>query len=186
MFCPERLLWGPRRYGLTFRCTPLGDRFNASKLIQVLCCIDFFLLTLFTQMYVTFYAVLLFYLCIYLCFYAYVLCQKWRNKDVQSITIYYHWQYVRWPFYRNNKNSLFYTFMHSYSMRFNTLRPRQNGHHSSNDILKCIFLNENVRISLAISPKFVSRGPMIYIPALLQIMAWRQARRQAIIRTNDG
>ena len=27
---------------------------------------------------------------------------------------------------------------------FNTLRPRQNGHHFPDDILKCIFLNENV------------------------------------------
>ena len=92
LFCPERLLWGPRRYGLTFRCTPLSDRFNASLLMQVLCCIDFFLLTLFTQMSVTFYAVLLFYLCTYLCFYAYVLCQKWRNKDVQSIN---QWPVIR-------------------------------------------------------------------------------------------
>ena len=48
------------------------------------------------------------------------------------------------------------------------------GSHSSNDILKCIFLNENARISLAISLKFVSRGPIIYIPAFVQIMAWRR------------
>ena len=27
---------------------------------------------------------------------------------------------------------------------FNTLRPRQNGRHFADDILKCIFLNENV------------------------------------------
>ena len=28
----------------------------------------------------------------------------------------------------------------------NTLRPRQNGHHFADDIFKCVFLNENVRI----------------------------------------
>ena len=42
-------------------------------------------------MHVTFYAVLLFYLCIYLCFYAYILYQKWRNKDVQSINEFMNW-----------------------------------------------------------------------------------------------
>ena len=56
----------------------------------------------------------------------------------------------------------------------NTLRPRQNGRHFPDDIFDCIFLNENVRISLAISLKFVPRGPIIYIPALVQIMAWRR------------
>ena len=42
------------------------------------------------------------------------------------------------------------------------------------DIFKCIFLNENVWISIKISPKFVSNGPIINIPALVQIMAWRR------------
>ena len=30
----------------------------------------------------------------------------------------------------------------------NTLRPRQNDHHFPDDISKCIFLNENVRIAI--------------------------------------
>ena len=55
---------------------------------------------------------------------------------------------------------------------FNTLRPRQNGRHFPDDIFKCIFLNENVWISIKISLKFVSRGPINKIPALVQIMAW--------------
>ena len=56
----------------------------------------------------------------------------------------------------------------------NTLRPRQNGRHSPNDTFKLIFLNENVRISIKISLKFVPKGPINKIPALVQIMAWRR------------
>ena len=56
----------------------------------------------------------------------------------------------------------------------NTLRPRQNGRHFADDIFKCIFLNENVWISIRISLKFVPRGPIDNIPALVQIMAWRR------------
>ena len=56
----------------------------------------------------------------------------------------------------------------------NSLRLRQNGRHFPDDNLKCIFLNENVWISIKISPKFVPRGPINNIPALVQIMAWRR------------
>ena len=56
----------------------------------------------------------------------------------------------------------------------NTLRPRQNGRRFADDIFKCIFLNENVWIPIKISLKFVPRGPINYIPALVQIMAWRR------------
>ena len=41
-------------------------------------------------------------------------------------------------------------------------------------IFKCIFLNEDVWISIKISLKFVPKGPINNIPALVQIMAWRQ------------
>ena len=57
---------------------------------------------------------------------------------------------------------------------FNTLRPRQKGRHFADDIVKCIFLNENVWISINISLRFVPRGPIDNIPALVQIMAWRR------------
>ena len=56
----------------------------------------------------------------------------------------------------------------------NTLRPRQNGRHFADDIFKCIFLNENVRISIKISLKFVPKDPINNIPALVQIMAWHR------------
>ena len=56
----------------------------------------------------------------------------------------------------------------------NILRLRQNGRHFPDDTFKCIILNENVRISIKISLKFVPKGPMNKIPALVQIMAWRR------------
>ena len=42
------------------------------------------------------------------------------------------------------------------------------------DIFKCIFLNQLVKISIAISLKFVAKGPVNYIAALVQIMAWHR------------
>ena len=56
---------------------------------------------------------------------------------------------------------------------FNTLRPIQNGHCFADDTFKRIFLNENVRISIKISLKFVPKGPISNNPELVQIMAWR-------------
>ena len=55
-----------------------------------------------------------------------------------------------------------------------TLRPRQNGRHFADDIYKCISLNENVWIQNNISLKFVRKGPINNIPALVQVMAWRR------------
>ena len=54
----------------------------------------------------------------------------------------------------------------------NTIRLRQNGCHFADNIFKCIFLNEIIWISIKLSLKFVPEGPMNYIPALVQIMAW--------------
>ena len=56
----------------------------------------------------------------------------------------------------------------------NTLRLRQNGCHFADNIFKCIFLNENVWISIKMSLKFVPKGLINNIPALVQIMAWRR------------
>ena len=52
------------------------------------------------------------------------------------------------------------------SLALNTLRPRQNGHHVADEILKCNFLNENVWILIEISLKFVPKGQIDNIPAL--------------------
>ena len=56
----------------------------------------------------------------------------------------------------------------------NTLRPRQNGRHLADDVFKSIFFNENVRISVEISLKFVPTCPINNTPALVQIMSWRR------------
>ena len=55
----------------------------------------------------------------------------------------------------------------------NTLKPWQNGRHFPDDIFTCIYFSKNVRILIRISLKFVPKGPINNIPALVQIMAWR-------------
>ena len=54
----------------------------------------------------------------------------------------------------------------------NSLRPRQNRRHFADNDFKCNFLSENVWIPIKISLKFVPKGPINNIPALVQIMAW--------------
>ena len=44
----------------------------------------------------------------------------------------------------------------------------------ADDIFKCIFLNENFRISIRISLKFVPKVPIDNKPALVPVMAWRR------------
>ena len=75
--------------------------------------------------------------------------ENWKLKGVE-------WHWVRFP------------------TTFNTLGPRQHGRHFADDIFRCIFLNENVWIPIKISLKFVPKGPVNNIPALVQIMAWRR------------
>ena len=54
----------------------------------------------------------------------------------------------------------------------NTLKPSQNGCHFINDIFKCIFINENIWISIKITLKFVFKGLINNSPTLIQIIAW--------------
>ena len=42
------------------------------------------------------------------------------------------------------------------------------------NIFKCIFLNENIRIAIQISLKFVPKGATDSKSALVQVMAWHQ------------
>ena len=53
----------------------------------------------------------------------------------------------------------------------NTLKPRENGCHFSDDNFKSIFLHEEVRILIIISLKFVPKGPIENMLASVQIMA---------------
>ena len=52
-----------------------------------------------------------------------------------------------------------------------TLRQRQNWCHFTDNIFKCIFMNEDVRILFKISLKVVPKGPVNNIPALVLIKA---------------
>ena len=51
------------------------------------------------------------------------------------------------------------------------LRPRQNGRLFADDTFKCVFVDENSWISIDISLKLVSKGPIYNIQTLVQIMA---------------
>ena len=44
----------------------------------------------------------------------------------------------------------------------------------ADDNFRCIFLNENDRIPIPISLKFVPRSPIDNKPALVQVMVWRR------------
>ena len=61
-----------------------------------------------------------------------------------------------------------------FNVLIKTLRLRQNGSHFPDDIFKYIFLNANVWITIKISLKFVPKGSIDNIPALVQIMAWHR------------
>ena len=89
-----------------------------------------------------------------------LLLMTWRCKEPGHLQLWY------WP----NSPSI----SQSQHQLFNTLRPRQNCRYFADDIFKCIFLNENVWISLKISLKFIPKGSINNIPALVQIMAWRR------------
>ena len=53
----------------------------------------------------------------------------------------------------------------------------------ADNIFKCIFLNENDRIPIQISLKFIPRNPIDNKPALGHVMAWRRIGGSLI--TND-
>ena len=89
------------------------------------------------------------------------------NRIVVIVVICIQWRELVCPF---TTLDLFKGHFHTY----NTLRPSQNGRHFPYDIFKCIFLNENVWIPFQMSLKFVLKGPINNIPALVQIMAWHR------------
>ena len=56
----------------------------------------------------------------------------------------------------------------------NSSPPGQNGRHFADNIFKGIFLNENVRISIQFSLKFVAKCTIDNKSTLVQVMAWLQ------------
>ena len=104
------------------------------------------------------------------------------HKSSYTLTLLFYLSLIRCVWYMNknqidvlfNSNPCWLTFqIITWSWCLNTLRPRQDGRHFPDNIFKCIFLNENVWISIKSSLKFVPKGPINNIPALVQIMAWR-------------
>ena len=67
-----------------------------------------------------------------------------------------------------------------------SLRPRRNRRYNADDIFKCIFLKENVWIPNKISLKFVPKGPINNIIALVQIMAWRRPGDKPLSESTMG
>ena len=59
-----------------------------------------------------------------------------------------------------------------FQVLLNTLKPRRNEQHFTDDIFIRIFFNENVWISVKISLTCVPLGPIKNIPAWVQIMTW--------------
>ena len=57
----------------------------------------------------------------------------------------------------------------------NSCHPPRNGRHFADDIFKCIFVNEKFCILNGFSRKFVPKSLINNIPALVEIMAWRQS-----------
>ena len=105
-----------------------------------------------------------------------------------------------WHFSQNT-NVPFLENSASEGLRFNQSThspPGQNGHHFTDTIFKCIFLNENVWIWLKISLQFVRLKFNGILRKFDFTEGWNQqyssigsnnglapARQQAIIRTND-
>ena len=54
----------------------------------------------------------------------------------------------------------------------NSYPLRRNGHYLADGSFICIFLNEDNKISIQISPKFVPRSPTDNKSALFQALAW--------------
>ena len=84
-------------------------------------------------------------------------CQAISNHHADSIVILVSYE----PYYV------------THVLCFNTLRPRRNGRHFADNILKCIFVNKTFWILNKISLKYVPQGLINNKAALVQIMDWR-------------
>ena len=56
----------------------------------------------------------------------------------------------------------------------------------ADDIFQWILLNENGRIPIQISLKFVPKSPFGNMPALVQVMAWRRIPEPMMIQFTDA
>ena len=70
------------------------------------------------------------------------------------------------------------------SWKHNSPTPGRNGCHFADDNFLCIFVHEKVCIMFTILLKFASKGSIDNTRVLVQVMAWRRIRGQAITWTN--
>ena len=103
-----------------------------------------------------------------------ILCELCRSfewlKNLEIFHLIYYWNGQVWG--SESLSMIDMATLNEYDI--NSLRPRQIRRHFADDIFKGIFLNENVWIPIKISLKFVPKGPINNIPALVQIVAWRR------------
>ena len=109
---------------------------------------------------------------------------EWKRNDIVQLKMFLNWMKAQWLCSTQNASELNENTMTLFNSLqpsevnmhhfINILRPRQNGRHLSDDTFRCIFLNENVWILIKISLKFVPKGRINNIPALVQIMAWHR------------
>ena len=100
-----------------------------------------------------------------------VICAKYVSSTKKS---YHDYFAPKWTATFEN------TGRHSLNYPFNTLRPRQNGRHFTEDLFKYIILNENIWISIKISLKFVPKVPINNNAVLVQVMAWHRSLSEPI------
>ena len=85
---------------------------------------------------------------------------SWYHTDVDTLSMKFDTKYMK--------------DCHTSEVELTHWGPRQNGRHFADDTYKYIFFNETVIILVEISLKFLPKGPINNIPALVHIMAWRR------------
>ena len=91
------------------------------------------------------------------------------------------WKFCNWPENQHKMGLDVFKPLYPFPSPF-LLKNLVNATPATDDIFKCISLNEKFRFSIEISQKYVPWGIIGNKSALVQIMAWQQA----IIWTNDG
>ena len=121
------------------------------------------------------------YMYMYMYMHMYMHMYMWVSYQEYLLQFSSQWQYVKCkqsPILYCNILKWYYAsileFLSQNSVSFfqvfhlNTLRSRQDGRNFPDDILNWIFLNENDLISIEFLLKFVPRGPINNIPALVR------------------
>ena len=82
----------------------------------------------------------------------------------------------RWPVNSPHKEPVTWKFFPFddviMSHKINPSLPGRDGRHFTDNTLKCIFLNENIKTVILISLKFIPKDPIYKKSALVQVTAW--------------